>query len=103
MSRPRILDEAADELDAAAAYLERERPGHAAAFLDAYEKKLRQLVRLPKSGPLVKNAPDGHELRAFSMRRFRYSIIIGVMDGVPTIVAIAHTSRGPGYWRDRLK
>lgn len=69
MSRPRILDDAAQELDAAAAYLERERPGYAALFLSAYEEKLRQLVRLPESGPLVKNAPAGYKLRAFSMRR----------------------------------
>jgi hypothetical protein len=44
MSRPRILDEAAEELAAAAAFLEQERPGHARVFLDAYERKLRQLV-----------------------------------------------------------
>lgn len=103
MSRPRILDEAADELEAAAAYLEAERRGYARVFLEAYEEKLRQLVRFPESGPLIKNAPPGCELRSFLMRRFRYSVVAGVIDGVPTIVAVAHTSREPGYWRERVK
>lgn len=103
MSRPRILAEAAEELEAAAAYLEAEQPGYARVFLEAYEEKLRQLVRFPESGPPIKNAPPGCELRSFSMRMFRYSVVAGVVDGVPTVVAIAHTSREPGYWRDRLK
>ncbi len=102
MSRPRILDEAVEELDAAAAHLEEARPGYARGFLEAYEEKLRQLVRFPESGPLVKNAPAGCELRSFLLRKFRYSIIAGAIGGIPTIVAVAHTSREPGYWRDRL-
>lgn len=103
MSRPRIVDEAAKELDAAAAYLEEERPGYARLFLQAYERKLHQLVHFPESGPLIRNAPAGYELRSYAIRRFRYSIIAGLIDGIPTIVAVAHASRQPGYWRKRLK
>lgn len=103
MVRPRILHEAAEELEAAAAHLEQERPGHARVFLEAYEEKLRQLVRFPESGPLVRNAPAGSELRSFLVRRFRYSVIAGVVEGVPTVVAVAHGSREPGYWRARVK
>ena len=40
MSRPRILDEAAEELEAAAAYLEAERPGYARVFPEAYEENV---------------------------------------------------------------
>lgn len=39
----------------------------------------------------------------FSMRTFRYSLIVGVLRGAPTIVAVAHESREPGYWRERVK
>jgi len=70
MPRPRILREAAEEVDAAAAYLERERPGYAALFLDAYEEKLRQLARFPASGPAIENAPGGYPLRAFFIGEF---------------------------------
>jgi len=35
-------------------------------------------------------------------RRFPYLLIYEVRsDGVPFVVAIAHTSRRPGYWRNR--
>jgi plasmid stabilization system protein ParE len=98
----RILREAAEELDAAAAYLERQRPGYAALFLDAYEERLRQLARFPASGPAIQNAPGGYPLRAFLIGKFPYSIIAGPIDGVTMIVALAHTSREPGCWRGRV-
>ena len=41
MLRPRTLREAAEELDAAAASIERQRLDYAALFLEAYEEKLR--------------------------------------------------------------
>ncbi|MGB3052330.1 MAG: type II toxin-antitoxin system RelE/ParE family toxin [Polyangiales bacterium] len=103
MHWPRILQEAAEELDAAAAYLGRERPGYALVSLEAYEEKLRQLARFPESSPLIENAPAGYPLRAFLVGKFPYSIIAGPIDGVVTIVAIAHTSREPSYWRSRVK
>lgn len=103
MPGPRILQEAAEELDAAAAYLGRERPGYAVLFLKAYEEKLRQLARFPTSGPAIKNAPGGYQLRAFLVGKFPYSIIAGPIEGVMTIVAVAHTSREPGYWRGRVE
>lgn len=103
MPRPRILQEAAEELDAAAAHLERQRPGYAAVFLDAYEDKLRQIGRFPASGPVIQNPPGGYPLRAFLIGKFPYSIIAGPIAGVMTIVAVAHTSRDPGYWRRRVE
>jgi len=103
MHRPRILQEAAEELDAAAAYLERERPGYALVFLEAYEEKLGQLARFPETGPLIANAPGGYPLRAFLIGKFPYSIIAGSIDDVVTIVAIAHTSREPNYWHSRVR
>ena len=102
MSRIQILDEAAEELDAAAAYVEREREGYARVLLDEYAEKLRQIRRFPTSAPLVRDAPGDYELRAFSLRRFRYSIIVGVIRGTSTIVAFAHHNRAPGYWHERL-
>lgn len=102
MSRVRILGEAAEELDAAAAYVEREREGYGQVLLDEYAEKLRQIQRFPSSAPVVRDAPRGYELRAFSLRRFRYSIVVGEIGDVTTIVAFAHHSRAPDYWHDRL-
>ena len=102
MTKLRILKEAADELDGAVAYVEHERRGYGRVLLEEYADKLRQLSRFPGSGPLVDGAPPGYSLRSFSLRRFRYSLIVGVLDGIPTLIAFAHHSRAPSYWYDRL-
>lgn len=102
MSYPKILDEAARELEAAAAYLEAERPGTGRMFMRAYENKLRLVLRFPQSGRLVANTPPGHVIRSFLIPRFRYLIVVGFVEGAPTILAVAHTSRKPDYWRSRL-
>ncbi len=100
MSRLRILDEAADELTEAADYLEQERPGYARVFLAAYAEKVEQILAFPSSGPAINHVPT--DLRVFSIQRFHYSIIVGMIGGVPTIIAVAHQHREPGYWRKRL-
>ncbi|MEM7157573.1 MAG: hypothetical protein AAF799_32335 [Myxococcota bacterium] len=103
MSLVRVLDEVAQELEAAVAYLEREREGYGFVLLDEYEAKLRQIQRFPRGAPLSRDVPERYEFRAFKLKRFRYSMIVGELDGVLTLVAFAHHSRAPGYWRERLK
>lgn len=41
------------------------------------------------------------ELRRLPLRRFPYSIVYHAGAGVLHIVALAHHSRRPGYWRRR--
>lgn len=98
----RILKEASEELEAAASYFELERPGGGARFLEAYQAKLWQLEHFPRSGPLIEALSPGQQLRAFVIPRFRHMIVAGQFDGVLTIVAVAHTSRAPHYWRRRV-
>jgi len=102
MSRVRILDEAADELEAAVAWAERECPGRGARLLEAYAAKLQQIERFPTSAPRVRDSPRDRVVRAFALRRFRYSIVVGAIGEDLVVVAIAHQSRAPGYWRTRL-
>lgn len=103
MSRLRILDEAAGEVDAAVVYMERKREGYGLVLLDEYAQKLEQIRRFPQSAPLLRDTPRGYSLRAFSLRKFRYSIIVGEVEGTTTIIAFAHHSRSPDYWHDRLR
>lgn len=93
----RILAEAVSELEAAVARLDEH--GLGSAFLDAYELKLRQITRFPKSAPTVK----GTAFRSFLIRRFQYSVIVGEFDCELVIVAIAHSRREPNYWKGRSK
>ena len=41
--------------------------------------------------------------RHFYVRRFPYTIIYQVLPDSILVVAVAHQSRKPGYWKERLK
>ena len=41
--------------------------------------------------------------RRFLTKRFPYSIIYQALDDEVLIVAVAHQSRKPGFWKDRLR
>lgn len=97
-----ILDEAADELDAAVEYLEARREGSGRSLLEDFDRKLDQILMFPDSGSLVADAPNEYMIRSFPLLRFGYSILVGSIHGVPTIIAFIHQSREPGYWRLRL-
>jgi len=42
------------------------------------------------------------DIRRFALQDFPYGIIYIVEDPTIRVVAIAHTSRRPGYWHDRI-
>jgi hypothetical protein len=42
-----------------------------------------------------------HGVRRLVLRRFPYSIVFIPRDSAITILAFAHHSRRPGYWRSR--
>ena len=48
-------------------------------------------------------APLPGNLRRIRPRRFPHSVVYEVMPDRVFIWAVAHTSRRPGYWRERLK
>jgi plasmid stabilization system protein ParE len=41
-------------------------------------------------------------VRAKSLKRFPYSVLYSVENNEIVVLAIAHQSRKPGCWRDRL-
>jgi plasmid stabilization system protein ParE len=43
-----------------------------------------------------------HGTRRFVMRRFPFSVVYLDDPEFVTIVAVAHSKRRPGYWKDRL-
>jgi len=55
----------------------------------------------PKAAPLVAD-PGPDEIRRVAVGRFPYGIVYIVLDDLLWIVALAHSRRRPGYWRDRL-
>jgi hypothetical protein len=72
-------------------------PGLGARFISEIERCQRILLDAPPLGN-----PYGRRLRKFTVGdQFPYSIVYTVLTDVIYIVAYAHGSRRPGYWRAR--
>lgn len=103
MHSVRILEEAAEEAAEAAAWYEAERPGLGNDFAGAVEAAIdlieeNILPLLPTSG---KAGAQG--VKRIILKRFPYDIVTLEKPDETLVIAVAHHSRKPGYWRDRLK
>jgi len=72
------------------------------ALLDEVDAATARLLIMPGMGSLIRHRriPPGH--RKWVLARFRYILVYRVVNQVLWVVAVAHTSRKPGYWADRL-
>lgn len=95
--------DAADELEAAATWYERERTGHGDLFASAVRRTVDRAARFPQSGTRAHGLDRERDVRRFSVLRFPYSVVTAIVDGRRAVVAVAHASREPGYWYDRVK
>ena len=66
------------------------------ALLVEFERSVGLLLQHPGLGRIWR-----HGKRRLLMKRFRYALIYSVVDDQIRILAIAHQSRRPGYWRRR--
>ena len=94
----RFLEVAQRELDEAIAYYNSQVPGLGDAYLVESVATIERIRRFP-----VAWQPLGKQVRRCRLRRFPYGLIYAVDEGNILIVAVAHTHRRPGYWRDRFK
>ena len=93
-----FYEEAAAELDAARSWYEHRRP----LLRDTFASRVEDAVGAIAENPLVWPAnEDG--ARRYLLTGFPYTIVYFVLS-LETIVvlAVAHQSRLPGYWRHRL-
>ena len=92
---------AAEELESAVVWYERERPGFGLLLFDEVKRKVAQAAVFPESGLLVPGTE--HEIRVHALARFPYSVVTASIRGQRAVLALAHHARTPGYWNDRLK
>jgi plasmid stabilization system protein ParE len=91
-------DEAAAEYDAAFDWYLQRSPDAALKFDAEVERALAQIIQNPQVW-----AAGSHSTRRFLLRQFPFILIYRERpDGTIQIVAVAHTSRRPGYWKGRL-
>ena len=98
-----VHPEALEEFDVAVVWHDRERPGNGLLLYEEVRKRVAQAARLPKSGAPVLGFKPEYDVRSYGVRRFRYRVITAVVKGSLFVIAVAHTSREPRYWRARLR
>ena len=94
---------AAEEFNEAVSWTEDARAGYGELLLRAVQTVIAQAAEFPESGSRVLDVDAKYDARSHRLRRFRYRVITAKVNGTLVVVAVAHTSREPGYWRERLK
>jgi len=89
--------EAEDELTDAALYLESERRGIGDVFREEVANSYQLALAYPKIGKTV-----GKRVRRVEVSGFHYAVIYQTRGEALFVLAVAHHSRRPGYWRKRL-
>ncbi len=97
----RLLPEAWQELDEAADYYDLQQYGVGKDFLDDVYRWVAVIVAQPRSFAREWPTSRSREVRRCIMMRFSYSIVYEVLPNEIVILAIAHSSRRPYYWRKR--
>ena len=91
----RISRPASAEFADAVRWYEQKRVGLGGEFFDAVTDAIEVVRNNPEIGAAVGRT------RSWLLTRFPYRLIYRVRDEDIYIVAIAHTSRRPGYWKHR--
>ena len=102
MRRVRVETKARGELQAAIAWYEEQAPGLGTALWEAVDEALRRLQTTPDGSTTVPNVPSELGVRRVFTQRFPYAIVFIPKDDAVKVIAIAHASRRPNYWLDRV-
>lgn len=72
-------------------------PDGAREFAESYRAAILQIREYPLSGQIL--ASGERRLRVGSTP---YQLIYQLSSNIAVVIALAHSARRPGYWRDRL-
>jgi plasmid stabilization system protein ParE len=93
----RFLSAAEAEFADAGAFYEAERVGLGDDFFETVRAAVGRLEEIPEMG-----SPLDSKYRSVVVLRFPFRIVYRIAGGEIVIVAVAHQSRRPEYWRDRV-
>lgn len=98
MKQFRFIGPAREEFLAEVAYYRRIQANLGLRFVAAVEEAAARALAFPSAGtPVILGA------RRVTVKTFPFSLIYrSTIDGI-VIIAVAHQSKRPGYWRDRAK
>lgn len=93
-----VHEEAAIEYDEAFDWYLQRSPDAARKFDAEVDRAFAEIVQSPRHW-----AAGPHYTRRFLLRQFPFTVVYRErVWGEIQIIAIAHTSRRPGYWKERL-
>jgi plasmid stabilization system protein ParE len=93
-----VSEPASLELAEAVRWYEERRPGWGARLFDAVSRTFAVIEQHPEIGSPRRTAPSARQLK---VRGFPYIVIYRIRPDDVYVVAVAHTSRRPGYWKRR--
>ena len=102
MPTVRVLESAAEEAIAAAAWYEHERTGLGAEFFEAVDAALDLLEQSIVPLTPFPGKAGARGARRLILKRFPYDIVAIEQASEIVVIAVAHHARKPGYWRGRL-
>ena len=94
----RFSQPASDELSEAIRWYEARRSGLGGELFEAVVRTVDLIRTHPDIGLL---RPGRYASRQLRVARFPYKIVYRVREDDIYAVAVAHSSRRPGYWKDR--
>ena len=89
--------EALAEYDEAACYYKQQHAGLELRFIEAVEEAIRSITADPRRWRLV-----DEDVRRCLTHVFPFGILYTIESDYVLIVAVAHCSREPGYWKSRV-
>ncbi len=92
-----FLPEAEQEMLEATRYYESQASGLGIDYLSEVERAVVAISESPMTWPILEGV-----LRRRLVRRFPFGILYRIESEEIVIVAVAHLSRRPGYWKGRI-
>ena len=89
--------EALEEYDQAGHYYARRQPGLDLRFIVSVEETIERITDDP-----YRWRPFDEDVRRCLTRVFPYAILYTIEPDYVLIIAVAHCSREPGYWKHRI-
>ncbi|MGL6096723.1 MAG: hypothetical protein ACRC7O_13115 [Fimbriiglobus sp.] len=97
-----VLTVATAEAVEAAVYLNARNPALGDDLAVLWHAGLAAVAADPRRYPVADDAPDGADVRCYTITRFHYRLLYLLEGHTLTVLAFAHARRRPGYWVDRL-
>ena len=98
MLRVDLHPEAEGDHSEAAQYIDGDRPGWGERLDDAVRAAEDLIAAYPRIGKRI-----GRTVRRVDVRGFKYSLVYQVFSDWILVLAVAHDSRSPKFWRHRLR